>query len=103
MTTPLAASIFVCAIVAPLALGWWFARRRRPRWAVRAAFALYPFFCVAAIGLAAGAEWQSYVAWVLVLAFLETSIVLQWHWQSFIFDRLDWGRAKRRQERRDPE
>lgn len=75
---PLAASIFLCAIVAPLFLGWWFARRRRPRWAVRAAFALYPFFCVAAIGFAADAEWQSYTAWVLVLGFLELSIVLQW-------------------------
>jgi hypothetical protein len=77
MTAPLAASIFLCAIAAPLALGWWFARRRRPRWAVRAAFALYPFFCVAAI-LAAGAEWLSLAAWGLVLGFLELSIVLQW-------------------------
>lgn len=78
MTTPLAAAILLCAIVLPLALRWWFARRRRPRWAVRAAFALYPFVCVAAIGAAAGAGWRAYAAWGLVLGFLELSIVLQW-------------------------
>lgn len=82
MATPLAASIFFCAIVAPLALGWWFSRRRRPRWAVRAAFWLYPFFCVAAIGLAAGADWRTYAAWGLVLGFIEISIVLQWQRQT---------------------
>jgi hypothetical protein len=82
MTTPLAAAIFSCVIVAPLALGWWFARRRRPRWAVRAAVALYPFVCVAAIGLAAGAGWRTYAVWGLALGFLELSIVLQWRRQA---------------------
>lgn len=103
MTPPLAAAIFLCAIVAPLTLGWWFSLRRRPRWAVRAAFSLYPFCCVAAIGLAAGADWRVYVVWVLVLGFLEISIVMHWQYDSMLFDMLDWGRAKRRRERQDQE